>query len=109
MLAPDEVAGLDQALARLRVVKDGGLCPLHAPTVSLTTTGDVTREYHVADLCGGVPPMVGADATQRLVDVLLKATRQCCQSTMFKRRLAPPHLRRSPPRRQPEQDFVAAL
>lgn len=74
VLASNEVAGLDQALARLKVVKDGGLCPIHAPTVSLTTTGDVMREYHVADLCGGVPPWVGADATQGLVDVLLKAT-----------------------------------
>jgi len=73
VLAPKEVAALDQALARLKVVKGSGLCPVHAPTISVTTTGNVKREYHV-DLCWGDPPVLGVDATQGLLDVLYKAT-----------------------------------
>jgi len=72
-LQPGEVAALDAALARLRVVPGSGLCPVDAPTISVTTSGDVTREYH-ADLCGGPPPVLDIDATEGLIKVLYKLT-----------------------------------
>lgn len=72
-LQPPEVATLDAALAGVKVVKRSDLCYPDAPTMSVTTSGDVTREYH-ADLCGGVPPLVAADATDGLVNALYKLT-----------------------------------
>ena len=47
--------------------------PPDAPTISFTTTGDVTREYH-ADVCGPVPPLLGFEATDGLTDALYKLT-----------------------------------
>ena len=72
-LEPREVATLDAALARLKVVKGGGVCFPDAPTLSVTTTGDVTREYH-ADVCDAGPPLVGVDATVGLIHVLYDLT-----------------------------------
>src|SRR5262249_55507888 len=55
LLAAGEVATLNRALARLEVVRSTGMCPMHPPEISLTTTGGATQVYH-ADLCGAAPP-----------------------------------------------------
>ena len=72
-LEPREVATLDAALTRLKVVKSTGLCPVDAPSISVTTIGAMTQEYH-DDLCGAASPVLDVDATDALLKVLYELT-----------------------------------
>lgn len=69
VLDASEVIALERALAQLETVESQHVCPNDAAEISVTTTGEKTREYH-ADLCWAKPPLVDGDTLARLLKTL---------------------------------------
>jgi hypothetical protein len=75
VLEPREMATVEQALARLKVVQSENLCEPDASRIVLTTAGAGagTVEYR-NDMCGGTPPLLDQGSLAAVVKLLYQLT-----------------------------------